>query len=205
MTNTFFTADWHIGHKNIITLDNRPFTDLDHMASELVSNYNALVQPDDICFFLGDMMLGKTAPLREVLSRLNGNKILILGNHDRNPQTMLDLGFNFVYHTTETVIAGERVTMSHCPLRGIQRENITGMRGAVDGDHWHGESKHIQFSVDNEGQFHLCGHTHKKAGGVGMDAPKYMRQWDVGVAGNGYKPVSLKEVEEWVTTTKSPE
>lgn len=40
---TWFTSDWHIGHKNILRFCDRPFKDLEAMQETLVRNFNEVV------------------------------------------------------------------------------------------------------------------------------------------------------------------
>ena len=40
---TWFTADLHLGHRNIIDYCDRPFTDVDVMNRALVDNWNEVV------------------------------------------------------------------------------------------------------------------------------------------------------------------
>lgn len=80
---TWFTSDWHLGHKRIIELSERPFRDLDHMHDEMVRRHNALVEPGDVVWVLGDVVMGRFAETVELLSRFNGRKVLVAGNHDR--------------------------------------------------------------------------------------------------------------------------
>lgn len=190
----FFTSDWHIGHERSIELDGRPFRDMDHMCEVLVSNYNACVGPGDTCFFLGDIGWLSGTRLQEVVRQLNGQRILILGNHDGNMTAMRKRGFDVCLYNAAVVIGGRVVTLCHYPLLGVFREETAGMRGAVPGDNWHGESRHRRFGVVDSGQFHLHGHTHKQGDGV-----QWGRQWDVGVPGNKYRPVSQSQVESWIT------
>jgi calcineurin-like phosphoesterase family protein len=198
--NTFFTSDWHIGHDNVIKYSNRPFKDVGHMSEVLVNNYNASVKSDDICYFLGDMGLCKGDTLRSVIDSLNGTKVLILGNHDKNPTAMRRLGFDVVMYSARLVIARENVTLSHCPLRGIYREDVTGMRGYDPNnpkENWHGEAKHSSmFSVADEGQYHLHGHIHSPNNGKSVRILD--RQFDVGVDANKYRVVSQGEIESWI-------
>lgn len=199
----FFTSDWHVGHENVLMLDARPFRDLEHMHEVLVSNYNATVPPDGVCYFLGDVGLCSEAILTSVLSRLNGTKVLVLGNHDRNANAMYRLGFDVVLNTASLLIGGELVTLSHCPLRGVFREDTAGMKGSDGSENWHGERRHLKYSVEDRGQFHLHGHIHS---GPANDKPRTLgRQMDVGVPANGYRPVSRSQVESWVARTKSEE
>lgn len=88
--STFFTSDLHIGHYNCIKFDKRPFASVEEMDEELIRRWNNKVGPDDTVYILGDV-IWKTrnddAP--KILKQLNGQKILIKGNHDqfiRNPE-----------------------------------------------------------------------------------------------------------------------
>lgn len=199
--NIFFSSDFHIGHKNSLEFDNRPFKDLDHMHESLIKRFNACVGENDVCYFLGDMGFGPD--VKKVVDRLNGTKILILGNHDKKMQAMMNSGFDAVMNSATIYIMGEKVTLSHCPLRGVFREDTTGMHNFTEGENWHKEFRHVQFSIEDEGQFHLHGHTHAPNGG--KSEVKLNRQWDVGVPGNGFSPVSISQVESWIFITKRNE
>lgn len=73
---TFFTADTHFGHANIIRYTKRPFETVAEMDATLVSNWNATVGPDDDVWHLGDVAHG-TQRAEAILPRLNGRKHLI--------------------------------------------------------------------------------------------------------------------------------
>ena len=137
--NVFLTSDWHIGHENCLKFDSRPFNNLDHMHRVLINNYNASVKDGDVCYFLGDIGVSSTEKTKEVISQLNGTKVLVLGNHDGGVNAMYSCGFDVVIYSASIVVAKEIVTMSHCPLPGLFREDTTGMKGAVPGENWHGE------------------------------------------------------------------
>lgn len=79
----YFTADLHIGHARIIEFCNRPFSSVDEMNEKLVENWNSRVTDLDIVFILGDLALGKIDDSLVYVSMLNGQKVLIPGNHDR--------------------------------------------------------------------------------------------------------------------------
>jgi len=76
-----FTADWHLGHDNIIQYCKRPFCDVTDMAEEFVRRYNEVVEPGDTVYFLGDTVWKKEAG-DLYLPRLKGNKIHVTGGHD---------------------------------------------------------------------------------------------------------------------------
>lgn len=199
-SNIFFTSDLHIGHRNVIEFDKRPFRDLDHMHETLIANYNASVKHEDTCFFLGDIALGRSSDVEMVIAKLQGTKVLILGNHDKGSSAMKRMGFDVILNTASLVIAGRIVTLSHCPLRGVYRESVEAMKGAQPGEHWHGELRHSKYSLEDFGQFHLHGHTHK-----GPEERILGRQWDVGVRANSFRPVSISQVEKWINNTLQKE
>jgi calcineurin-like phosphoesterase family protein len=197
--NAFVTSDWHLGHDKSIMYDKRPFTDIQHMHRVLINNYNATVGPHDICYFLGD--IGWHDAGFDLIQKLNGKKILILGNHDKGKQKMYKMGFDLVLNGAMVTLGKSIITMSHCPLRGVFREapiNQDGevMKNFTPGDNWHGESRHDAFSFPNFGQFHLHGHTHKRK----ENDVQSGKQWDIGVVGNGYRPVSFSQIEAWIAT-----
>lgn len=195
----FFTSDWHIGHAKSIEYDRRPFRDVDHMNEVLINNYNSTVTSDGVCYFLGDIGLGNTSALKEVIDRLHGVKVCVLGNHDKNMSAMYAAGFDIVVYGAVLYVAGERVTMSHCPLVGLFREDTSKMRSG-QGENWHGESRHHRYSFTNEGQFHLHGHIHS---GPFTDKEKILdKQFDVGVPANNYRPVSYPTIESWIARYK---
>lgn len=169
----------------------------------LVKRYNAQVPKDGICYFLGDIGVGSSETTKNVISQLNGTKVLILGNHDKKMNAMYECGFDVVLHNATIFIGGERVTMSHCPLRGVYREDVTGMRGVTGYQNWHNEHKNIDFSVTDEGQFHLHGHVHSP--NKGRSEKILGRQYDVGVVANKYAPVSISTIESWIDKTKKAE
>lgn len=199
--NTYFTSDWHVGHANIIKFSNRPFRDVDHMHRVLVNNYNASVRINDVCYFLGDMGMHQGEAIKEIMKQLNGTKILIMGNHDKKGrQFWYECGFSAVMYSSSLRIAKNTVTMTHCPLYGVWRENTLGMRG-IDPDNppnWHGEEKQYQngFAIKDDGQFHLHGHIHSPNSGKSVKILD--RQYDVGVDANNYRPVSMSTIESWI-------
>jgi calcineurin-like phosphoesterase family protein len=145
--------------------------------------------------------MGKIEQMQEFFKSLNkSKKILILGNHDRNANSMYKIGFDVVLNSATLYIANERVTMSHCPLRGVYREDTTGMSNAKIGEHWHGENRHQAFSVTDEGQWHLHGHIH--SGPANTKLKTDGKQYDVGVCANQYRPVSISVIESWIATFK---
>ena len=82
--NVFFTSDLHLGHENVIKFDNRPFSSVEEMDEELISRWNKKVAPGDLVYVLGDLIWkARNNDADDILRSLNGQKILIKGNHDR--------------------------------------------------------------------------------------------------------------------------
>lgn len=84
MRKTFFTGDLHFGHKNVLTFDNRPFTTVDEMDAELIRRRNNKVGKGDLVYVLGDLIWkSRNNDAPALIKSLNGQIILIKGNHDR--------------------------------------------------------------------------------------------------------------------------
>lgn len=49
-----YISDLHLGHKNAIMHDNRPFANLDEMHSSIITNWNDVVKEEDEVYILGD-------------------------------------------------------------------------------------------------------------------------------------------------------
>lgn len=200
MAKQYFWSDLHLGHEKSLEYDNRPFKDLDHMHRVLINNYQSTVAKYSVCYFLAD--IGYKSAVRDIIPKMtHGTKVFIRGNHDK------DMGDNFLYEAgfdvilnNATISVGKNiVTLSHFPLYGVYREDITGMKGAVNGENWHGESreKYLPFIVRDFGQFHLHGHIHSSPNN-GKSKKILGRQYDVGVPGNNYRPVSISVIQSWI-------
>jgi calcineurin-like phosphoesterase family protein len=145
MVNIWFTSDTHFGHERIIELCNRPFESVEHMNESIIENHNALVKPGDKVFHLGDLAMGKIAETLPLAARLNGDKALIPGNHDRvfsqNKQKMLDRFMPlyseiFTVMPEQTKVPKHNLKMCHFPYYGDSHEEdrYSGMRPADNGD-----------------------------------------------------------------------
>ena len=109
-------ADTHFGHQNIIGYTNRPFRDADHMNEMLILNWNLAVREEDLVYVLGDFCLSrKLETISSLLKRLNGRKVLIMGNHDtRKPRDYVNCGFDAA--TRKPIMAEPGVILMHEPF-----------------------------------------------------------------------------------------
>lgn len=78
-----FTSDTHFGHERILELEGRPFASTAEMNEALIDNWNGAVGNNDTVYHLGDAVMGSFAENVKLLSRLNGQIVLVPGNHDR--------------------------------------------------------------------------------------------------------------------------
>lgn len=83
MTQMWWTSDQHFGHANIIRYCNRPFASVEEMDRELIRRWNTVVKPNDTTMVVGDFSFHKETQTAEILAQLHGEKVLVLGNHDR--------------------------------------------------------------------------------------------------------------------------
>lgn len=132
MSKIFFTADQHFGHANILKYEaskrvdanGHPFANVDIMNDYLIDQWNAVVGDTDLVYCLGDFSL-KSEIAAEILPFLNGEKILLMGNHDPHFKGMVagkDVpsisGFSAVYQHLDIVLDGVGVVrLSHFPYR----------------------------------------------------------------------------------------
>lgn len=86
--SAFVIGDTHFGHTKslgFIRPDGeplRPFSSVEEMDETMVANWNRVVHPKDTVYHLGDVVIPRAS--LGILSRLNGRKILIKGNHDQH-------------------------------------------------------------------------------------------------------------------------
>ena len=86
MSNIFITSDTHFGHIGVTQFLKedgtklRPWDNYEEMDEAMVANWNSVVSPKDKVYHLGDVVINRRA--FPTLARLNGEKVLIKGNHD---------------------------------------------------------------------------------------------------------------------------
>lgn len=116
MNRVFVISDTHFGHKRIIEFEAaaRPFASVEEHDRELLARWNAVVNPKDTVWHLGDVFFGRNGHF--ILAGLNGIKKLVLGNHDHYPLA--------VYHQYFTKIFGaaefSHGLLTHVPIHPAQ-------------------------------------------------------------------------------------
>lgn len=103
----FLTSDTHFDHEGIIRHCNRPFTSVERMNHAMIHGWNQRVKPTDTVIFVGDFCFGNKAKYFE--EQLNGKKVFVAGNHDRNN------GVNTRIKGLEIVFNKESIWVTHRP------------------------------------------------------------------------------------------
>lgn len=133
MSEVFFISDTHFGHRGIIefsaTKPFRPFATIEEHDEELVRRWNFVVGVKDTVWHLGDFCFGKRT--LEIAARLNGNKKLVMGNHDMYPTG----DYLRYFSRLAGVIEYKGLVLSHSPLHESQ---LARWRGNVHG-HLHAD------------------------------------------------------------------
>jgi calcineurin-like phosphoesterase family protein len=115
-SKVFFTSDQHFGHQGIIDSCARPFADTAEMDRFMIEAWNSVIQPTDTVWFLGDFA-HRCEPeyARKVFAKLNGEKRLIVGNHDA---LVTDFPWTSKYIMTTIHVDGQSsLFLCHYPMR----------------------------------------------------------------------------------------
>lgn len=124
-----------IPSSNSIQFDNRPFENVKEMEEIIISNWNSVVNLNDTTYILGDFCWDKGDEWERILSLLNGNKVLIRGNHDlKNMSSNLKKMFQDIADYKEITDSGKHVIMSHYPIltyKGSYDKNTYMLHGHV--------------------------------------------------------------------------
>ena len=122
-------------------------------------------------YHLGDFCLSSDDDIKNIFNRLNGNKILIRGNHDRKSVKFYkDIGFEVLTHAP-IVLEEYKLILSHVPLPDVKIKN---------------------------GYINLHGHIHNK--NISEDYPKNIyseiKHINLSIDVTDYKPLSLDKINE---------
>ena len=86
--NTWIISDTHFWHKSILKFEECRLTEMikdgyteDQHEQWIIDNWNKVISEGDTVLHLGDFAFKK---VEETIEKLNGNIIMVLGNHDGN-------------------------------------------------------------------------------------------------------------------------
>ena len=180
---TWFTADLHLGHRNIINYCDRRFDSVGAMDRALIARWNEVVSDDDTVWVLGDFALGTIADMLPLAGELRGRLHLLTGNHDRCwaghgrraegwTERYLEAGFAEIHHGTATIaIGGTEVRLCHFPYRGDS----------------HDRDRYVEHRPEDDGSWLLHGHVHERWAQDG-------RMINVGVDAADFRPISAADI-----------
>lgn len=141
----FYTSDIHAFHKKIVSFTNRGAeTTQENHEVWLAKLWNSQVGHGDLTYILGDVSFGDYKSTKLFLQFLNGQKIIIKGNHDRREdldKLVKDGVIAAWYEYKEIKIMDKSVVLFHFPISS-----------------WHKQSY---------GSWHLHGHSHGNFNGQG--------------------------------------
>lgn len=141
MSNVFVTSDLHFGHDKEFIWKSRGFNSVDEMNAAIIERWNAVVPHEGLVYVLGDIMLGDNVAGINMLNQLNGEKIIILGNHDT--QARINLYQESGYETDWAKVIkynGYHFYLSHYPTICANLDDAKkGLKGRM---------------------INLCGHSH---------------------------------------------
>ena len=183
--NIFFISDLHIGHKNVIKFDNRPFKDVEEMHVEMIKRWNSVLTDDDVVYFLGDLSFSRDELTKWFIYSLKGKIHFIMGNHDKYKSiSKFDRWENIHEYGTEINVEDkdsvssrgsngyQRIIMSHYPI--------------------------LSWNKAHYGSWMIHGHCH---GSLMKSFPDYYKRkvMDVGCNCIDYRPISYQEVKEMMS------
>ncbi|MFY8212177.1 MAG: phosphoesterase [Candidatus Nanopelagicus sp.] len=118
---TWIGSDFHWGHQNIMKfcpVTRAKYKDVVEMTELMIQEWNEIVEPEDTVYMLGDICFMPAQKATETVNRLNGNKILIEGNHDikllRDPA--FRKCFKEIHQYLRLNYAGQLLIMCHYPF-----------------------------------------------------------------------------------------
>jgi len=118
MPSVFLVSDTHFGHAGVCRFTHpddpevklRPWDNADEMDEEMIRRWNDRVRPTDKVYHLGDVVINRKA--LKTLHRLNGDKVLIRGNHDIFP----DVEYREYFRELRAYHVMNGMILSHIPI-----------------------------------------------------------------------------------------
>lgn len=170
--NIWLSADFHFGHANILGYCGRPFGDVHEMNVKMTNYWNELVMPDDKVICLGDFSFQSD----RYIGNLNGDIILIKGNHDKDKHSHL---FDFVCDGMAMKIGEFKCFLTHWPIEAG----------------WKYKNNSPELKLLDVYDFIICGHVHEKWKVKGKNINVGVDVWD-------FKPIHIDELARFLRKTK---
>ena len=147
----WLTSDTHFGHGNVLGYSKRPFASIAEHDEALVAGWNALVQPGDLVYHLGDFSLCRPDYAALLVARLAGQKFLIRGNHDsRSTLKRIASHFVKVCDYEEIQHKSRKVCLMHYPIlswRAMHHGSVM-LHGHCHGNLRYNSARRVDVGVD---------------------------------------------------------
>ena len=178
--STFFTADEHHFHANIIKFCDRPFDDKAEMSEKIIENHNSLVKEGDTVWHLGDFSYrGDWHDVVTILRRMNGKHMFIFGNHDQSLMNIARQG------RSNDMIRSGHIRFYGPPEKGQSLNMMVNVNNQqIHISHYAQRTWLAAF----RGGWHLFGHSH-------TNLPPFYKSMDVGIDNNNYFPFHFDEIK----------
>lgn len=98
----------------------RPWSTTEEADEAMIERWNAVVKPTDKVYVLGDIAIGQAGI--KAFGRLNGDKVLIAGNHDWPFEKKL----NSYFRSVRAYWKLDNFTLSHVPIHPDSLRNFDG-------------------------------------------------------------------------------
>jgi calcineurin-like phosphoesterase family protein len=179
MPSVWLVSDTHFGHTGVCQFTRndgitklRPWDNADEMDEAMVELWNQRVKPSDKVYHLGDVVINRKA--LPTIARLNGDKVLIRGNHDIFQDTDYRKYFRELraYHVINGMI------LSHIPVH----EDSLGRFGCNIHGHLHSNRVCKPSGID------------ALTGEIQYSTEIDPRYWCACVEHIGFAPILLEEV-----------
>lgn len=197
---THYSSDWHLGHKRIIELCDRPFASVEEMNEAIIENCNRVVKRHHRLILLGDNVLGSYAENVLLLSRIEcENVVLLPGNHDRWSLAYHTQPHNRVKYRAQlqgmgfTVLEDKRPSVWATYLLGnVNADPVNISHYPYAGDSQEAD-RHLDMRPVDNGLPLIHGHVHTKWRENG-------RMLNVGVDVWDFTPVPEDTIVDWVAS-----
>lgn len=115
----FFIGDLHFSHDNTLAYDRRPFLTTEAHDKALIERWNNTVNISDHTYIMGDLSYANVTKTIDIMSQLNGDKTLVVGNHDQRFLKNRDFRSLFreiTYYKEVDLSDGQKLILCHYPI-----------------------------------------------------------------------------------------
>lgn len=119
LKHTFVTADHHFGSWKGLSCFQVFSKDQE---DDAIKKWNERINQNDVVIYLGDFCDGNLADVIEYKKRLNGEIILVKGNHDDLP----DNAYEAIFKDVVNELKLDSITLKHCPNLESDEKQIFG-------------------------------------------------------------------------------